>query len=47
MGHYFDVQKSMKVYYYQHTIALYNLIVRGLNVFPLMIIYMKKIGKIK
>jgi len=42
MGHYFDFQKSMKVYHEQHTIALYTLIVRGLNVLPLVIIPMKK-----
>ena len=42
MGQYFDFQKSIKIYHHQHTIALWNLIVRGLNVLPLVIIYKKK-----
>ena len=42
MGHYFDILKSMKIYYHQLTIALKKLILRGLKVLHLLIMYMKK-----
>ena len=42
MGHYFDILKSMKIYYHQLTIASKKLILRGLKVLHLLIMYMKK-----
>jgi len=42
IGYYFDILKSMKIYYHQLTIALKKLMFRDLKVLHLVIMYMKK-----